>query len=227
MRDEVLLLHIRDAAKAVIRHAGQKRSVFMHSQLRQDATVRQIGIIGEAVKHLSPVTTQRAPEIPWRDIAGMRDLVIHEYFGVSPDIVWSTAPKSIPDLLETVEDLLADGGGEGSVKEAYDSFPATGCIQPSTNSTGRMKSWTGRLQVTFVTSGSSRREDRMKNDDDLHQRAIAAWNRLHSTMGEVFDLPSRFGMQVALEMQEWPQSPDREKVERFIQWAEATVKDLK
>lgn len=106
MRDEVLLLHIRDAAKAALRHAGAKRSLFMNSQLRQDATVRQIGVIGEAVKHLSAATKQRAPHIPWKDIAGMREIVIHEYFGVSPDIVWSTATKDIPQLLEIVEALI-------------------------------------------------------------------------------------------------------------------------
>jgi len=106
MRDDVLLLHIRDAAKAVLRHAGQKRSVFMNSQLRQDATVRQIAVIGEAAKHLSPQTRQRAPEIAWKDIAGMRDILIHEYFGVSPDVVWSTATKDIPTLLRAVERLI-------------------------------------------------------------------------------------------------------------------------
>jgi uncharacterized protein with HEPN domain len=94
MRDEVLLLHIRDAARAVIRHAGQKRSTFMNSQLRQDATVRQIAVIGEAAKHLSAATRQRAREIAWKDVAGMRDILIHDYFGVSRDVVWNTAAKT-------------------------------------------------------------------------------------------------------------------------------------
>lgn len=110
MRDDVLLLHIRDAAKAVIRHAGRTRSVFMNSQLRQDATVRQIAIIGEAAKHLSAAARARAPEMPWKDIAGMRDLVIHEYFGVSRDVVWNTATKDVPGLLRVVESLIDENG---------------------------------------------------------------------------------------------------------------------
>lgn len=78
----------------------------MNSQLRQDATVRQIAVIGEAAKHLSAATRQRAREIAWKDVAGMRDILIHEYFGVSRDVVWSTATKDIPKLLRVVESLI-------------------------------------------------------------------------------------------------------------------------
>lgn len=102
-------MHIRDAARTAMKHAGDSRERFMRSQLRIDATVRQIGNIGEAAKNLSIAARNLAPEIPWKEVAGMRDIVIHEYFGVSPDIVWNTVTKDVPRLLRVAERLLGDG----------------------------------------------------------------------------------------------------------------------
>ena len=61
--------------------------------MRQDATLRKLEIIGQAVKKLSEDTRSRRPEIPWRQIAGMRDKVIHDYFGVNLEIVWAVVQK--------------------------------------------------------------------------------------------------------------------------------------
>jgi len=66
----------------------------------QDAVIREIEIIGEATKNLSLEFRERYPDIPWRSITGMRDKVIHEYFGVDIDAVWDTATRDIPLLKE-------------------------------------------------------------------------------------------------------------------------------
>jgi uncharacterized protein with HEPN domain len=73
--------------------------------LRQDAAIRQIEVIGEAVKKLSPELKDRHPEIPWRDVVGMRDKLVHDHFGVDLDAVWNTARKDIPQLKEEIRGI--------------------------------------------------------------------------------------------------------------------------
>jgi uncharacterized protein with HEPN domain len=72
----------------------------------QDATIRNLEIIGEAAKSLSEATRSRRADIPWRQIAGMRDKLIHQYFGVNLELVWSTVEIEIPRLKKAVEELL-------------------------------------------------------------------------------------------------------------------------
>ena len=62
--------------------------------MRQDAIIRKLEVIGQAVKNLSDRCKSREPSIPWKQIAGMRDRVIHGYFGVNLEIVWGLSKKS-------------------------------------------------------------------------------------------------------------------------------------
>lgn len=75
-------------------------------KMLQDAIIRRIEIIGEAVKQLPPTFKKQYPEIAWKEIAGMRDILIHEYFGVNINVVWKTIQKDIPKLKEQIEELL-------------------------------------------------------------------------------------------------------------------------
>jgi uncharacterized protein with HEPN domain len=71
---------------------------FSEDFLTQDAVIRQLEIIGEATKRISKEFRSENPHIPWSDMAGMRDILIHDYIDVDVDIVWKTASESIPEL---------------------------------------------------------------------------------------------------------------------------------
>jgi len=107
--DKIYLQHIRDAANRISEYVeGIDEPSFKKSNLIQDAVIRQIEIIGEAAKNLSSQFRNSHPEIPWRELSGMRDKLIHAYFGVDLDRVWITAQDEIPALNSQIEALLSN-----------------------------------------------------------------------------------------------------------------------
>jgi uncharacterized protein with HEPN domain len=107
--DSVYLGHIRDAIADIQTYASVDRATFLGDRMRQDAVIRKLEIIGEAVKKLSDGTRSRAPEIPWKQIAGMRDRLTHDYFGVDLVLVWTTVERELPRLKAAVDTLLTLG----------------------------------------------------------------------------------------------------------------------
>ena len=89
-RDEFLYLrHVLDAINTIEEYLqGVDEEHFKATRLLQDGTIREIEIIGEAVKNVSKDIRKSYPEVPWQDIAGMRDKLIHGYFGVDIEKVW-------------------------------------------------------------------------------------------------------------------------------------------
>jgi uncharacterized protein with HEPN domain len=79
---------------------------FVDDFITQDAVVRQLEIIGEATKRVSKDFQNNYPDIPWADMAGMRDVLIHDYIDVDLEIVWKTASDSIPILKTLLEKLV-------------------------------------------------------------------------------------------------------------------------
>lgn len=104
--DRVYLEHIRDALNDIATYTDVGRDAFFDDRMRQDATLRKLQVIGQAVKNLSEKTKSRQPQIPWKQIAGMRDKVIHDYFGVNLEIVWAVIEKELPKLKNAVAALL-------------------------------------------------------------------------------------------------------------------------
>lgn len=78
----------------------------MAERMRQDAVIRKLEIIGEAVKQLSNATKESRSEIPWKQIAGMRDRLTHGYFGVDLALVWRVVERDLPALKAAVMALL-------------------------------------------------------------------------------------------------------------------------
>jgi uncharacterized protein with HEPN domain len=109
-RDESLYLaDIIECCEKVLRFTkGMTYKDFVYDEVHFDAVLRNLEIIGEAVKHIPEETRQKYPQVKWRKIAGFRDVVAHNYFGVSDEIVWDVVENIIPDLLEQVREILKE-----------------------------------------------------------------------------------------------------------------------
>jgi uncharacterized protein with HEPN domain len=79
---------------------------FKQNELVLDAVVRNFEIIGEASKSIPSSVIHSYPDIPWKEMKGMRDILIHEYFGVDPKILWHAAKNNLPDLQKQLKMLL-------------------------------------------------------------------------------------------------------------------------
>lgn len=107
-----------DIAEAIGRIKSYTRPLtypqFLADRKTQDAIVRNLEIIGEAAKNLSTEFKKKHRDIDWRKIAGMRDKLVHEYFGVNWDIVWEVAKRNLPKLERQIRQILHEpkqGGG--------------------------------------------------------------------------------------------------------------------
>ena len=105
-RDQLYLRHVLAAVVTIERYVEVGHDEFMRASHWHDAVIRQLEIIGEAVKRLSPEIAERRPDIPWRRIAGMRDVLIHDYMGVDLEAVWRVTQQNLPELRQAIEELL-------------------------------------------------------------------------------------------------------------------------
>jgi uncharacterized protein with HEPN domain len=97
--NSVYLKHILDAISRINEYTKSvKYEDFIKSNLIQAGVIREIEIVGEASKRLAQEFKEKHSKIPWKQIAGMRDKLIHDYFGVDLDAVWETVQKDIPVL---------------------------------------------------------------------------------------------------------------------------------
>jgi len=101
------LQDILDAIAAVQSYtAGMDYATFAGDRRTVDAVVRNIEIIGEAASHVPRSVTLAHPEIPWAEMRGMRNIIVHEYFGVTDRILRDTVNKNLPPLVEPLQGLL-------------------------------------------------------------------------------------------------------------------------
>lgn len=109
----VYLRHIRDCAEPVAAYTAEGRGAFFVDTKTQDAVIRNLEIIGQAVKDLGPdQLAGEMGEIPWQQVAGFRNVLAHQYLGVDLKLVWNVIEEHLPALRRATEILLArrDGG---------------------------------------------------------------------------------------------------------------------
>ena len=106
--DRVRLEHMLEAAQEALTFAeGKTRADLESNRMLAHALVECLRIVGEAARQVSSETRQQYPAIPWRDIIGMRNLLVHEYFRIDHDIVWQTVTVELPALVHALEERQA------------------------------------------------------------------------------------------------------------------------
>lgn len=104
----VFLRHIQDACVQIQLYINDvEPGDFYRNNLIQDGVIRQLEVIGEAARNIPKAFRAQHPHVAWQEIAGMRDKLIHDYFGVDLDIVWVTARKDIPQLRNQIHTMLS------------------------------------------------------------------------------------------------------------------------
>ena len=111
--DRPYLADILQALERVEEIGQRGREAFLADWLLQDAAIRNFEIVGEAVKRVSPALQAAHPEIPWPDLAGFRDVLIHQYFRVDLEIVWALIERRVSALRDDVARLVAALGTPG------------------------------------------------------------------------------------------------------------------
>lgn len=109
MRDfQVYIEDIIEAINAIEEYTkGLTYEAFANDKRTVDAVIRNFEIIGEATKHIPVRIRQEYPKVPWKDMAGMRDKLIHGYFGVQLDVVWKTVKERLPTVRPLIEEAFA------------------------------------------------------------------------------------------------------------------------
>lgn len=110
MKDERLYLHhMLERSERVAEYIAGGREAFLASEQLQDAVIRNLEAIGEAAKRVGPALRAALPELDWRSICGMRDVLIHGYIGVDIEEVWNVAAQHLPAVQAVLRRYLSSG----------------------------------------------------------------------------------------------------------------------
>ena len=108
-RDKEYLADLVEAVRRIVAYtAGLTYEEFLEDRKTQDAVLRNLQVMGEAVKKLSATVKQMHPHLPWKPMPGMRDKVVHDYFGINYDIVWALAKEELPVLLPALAGINSE-----------------------------------------------------------------------------------------------------------------------
>jgi len=116
MKKRTYEMFIEDILEAMGKISSYTKSftfeMFEKNEMIIDAVIRNLEIIGEASKNIPGEVREKYPDIPWRRMIGLRNIVIHEYFGVDLDIIWEIITRNLPETRPEIEDMLKDSHEE-------------------------------------------------------------------------------------------------------------------
>ena len=104
--DKIYLLNILEAIEKIETYTVSGKDKFIKSTLIQDGVIRNLEIIGEATKRISPDLKEQHTDIPWKQMAGLRDVLIHDYMGVDLEIAWNVVCRELPKVKSKVKGLF-------------------------------------------------------------------------------------------------------------------------
>lgn len=108
-RDTIRLKHMLDSATAILRFIdGKTRKHLNSDRMFSNAVIRELEVLGEAANHISKPTQKSFPELPWKQLIAMRNILIHAYFDVDYDVIWETVNNDLPPLYLQLKMILSD-----------------------------------------------------------------------------------------------------------------------
>jgi uncharacterized protein with HEPN domain len=111
--DRVLLTHMRDCLDRILEYTNAERSRFDASRLVQDGVIRNLQTLAESSQRLSSEIKATEPQIPWRELAGFRNVIVHGYLGVDLGAVWLVVEQDLPSLTAAVSRMATHLGPQG------------------------------------------------------------------------------------------------------------------
>jgi uncharacterized protein with HEPN domain len=111
--DRVLLAHMRDCLDRILEYTNAERASFYASRLVQDAVIRNLQTLTESSQRLSSEIKGTEPQIPWRELAGFRNVIVHGYLGIDVEAVWLVVEQDLPALSEAVDRMSTHLGPLG------------------------------------------------------------------------------------------------------------------
>lgn len=109
--DRVLLAHMRECIERVREYTAGDRARFETSRLIQDAVIRNLQTLAESSQRLSETIKTTEPQVPWRELAGFRNVIVHGYLGIDLAAVWLVVEQDLPPLATALDRMLVRCGG--------------------------------------------------------------------------------------------------------------------
>jgi uncharacterized protein with HEPN domain len=100
--DRVLLAHVQECIERIQEYTQGDRAIFLGLRLVQDAVIRNLQTLAESTQRLSESIKATEPTVPWRDIAGFRNVLTHGYLGLDTEVVWSVVEQDLPGLEQAI-----------------------------------------------------------------------------------------------------------------------------